>query len=58
MDAYLLHMQSDAGGQRTPAWDKYLSEYQKNQAFILKQNRLTREETEQEATRRKKHPDK
>ena len=43
-EAYLLHLGAAVSGVRTPAFDKYITEVQRNDAYVLKQQRLTQEE--------------
>ena len=49
----MRHMGGPASSHRTPKFDKYVTEEQKVDAFILKQSRLAREEAEAEAKRKK-----
>ena len=44
LDGYLLHLGGSQIGVRTPAFDRWIMESQKTEAFIMKQARLVREE--------------
>ena len=44
LEAYTSHLGGGTAPMRTPAFDKFVMEAQKSQAFLLKQARLLREE--------------
>jgi hypothetical protein len=55
LDVLLSNQFDSTGGVLTRVFDKYISEIQKNDAVVLKQQRLYREETEADTKRKGKH---
>ena len=53
LDAYLRHLGGPSAPLRTPAFDQFVTDAQKTEAFILKQSRLVREENAAENKRSK-----
>ena len=53
LDAYMRHSQDASGTVFAPTFDRHIAEVQKNEAQVLKQFRLTREEEDQVATERR-----
>jgi hypothetical protein len=55
LDVLLSNQFDSTGGVLTRVFDKYISEIQKNDAVVLKQQRLYREEAEADTKRKGKH---
>ena len=51
LDAYMEHMDSATGAVRAPEFEKHVMEQQKAEAFVLKQQRLMRDEEEADRKR-------
>ena len=58
LDVYQLHLQDSSGAVHAPEFDKHASEYMRNTAVMMKQDRLNREEKEADEKRKKGKKDK
>ena len=56
LDSYISHAYDQSGGIITLEFDKHIAEIQRNDAFVLKQGRLLREEEHAEKGRKNQPP--